>query len=125
MKTSHPFTFAVLLKYTGIGIALVLFGAYVIFQARYIIRGPQLTLTNELPIVQNERQITLAGTAENITEITLNGREIVTDQDGHFREQIVLENGYNIVSITAHDRYGRARILTKEFVYTPLSLLTP
>lgn len=121
----QPITLSSLLKYIGLSVIIGLFGAYVIFQARYIIRGPELALTNEPNTVQNEQQITLTGTAENITNITLNGRTIVTDQDGHFREHIVLENGYNIVSIEAHDRYGRSTILEREFVYTPLSYLEP
>ena len=105
IPTPHsPITLASVLKYVFLSIIAVLFGAYVIFQARFIIRGPQLSLVDEPATVQNEQQIILSGTARNITDITLNGRTIVTDQDGHFREHIVLENGYNIVSIEAHDQ---------------------
>ena len=111
------------ITYIGVAIIVILFCAYVIFQARFIISGPQIEITDTLSAVQNERQITLTGKAKNITSISLNGREIVTDQDGYFTEQIVLENGYNIISIEVHDRYGRVRTLEREFVYTPLSPL--
>lgn len=121
---SNTITLSSVIMYAGIAIMVILFCAYVVFQARFIISGPQIKITDSLSVIQNERQITLIGTAENITRITLNGRNIVTDQAGHFSEQIVLENGYNIVSIEAHDRYGRIKVLEREFVYTPLSPLT-
>lgn len=126
MKTSlasEPVTFSLVLKYLGLGIIAVLFSTYVVFQARYIIRGPQLTLIDEPGGIQNERQITLSGHAENITDIRLNGRQIVTNEDGYFAEHIVLENGYNVVQLQAHDRYGRKTVIEREFVFTPLSYL--
>lgn len=98
---------------------------YVLFQARMFIAGPQIALREEYETLQNNRQITLAGTAQNITEITVNGRAIVTDEAGHFAESIVLENGYTIVRIAARDRYGRETYIEQPFVYTPLSLYTP
>lgn len=112
-----------LLTYLLIGLASALLVSYVIFQARLMIAGPQVELTTELDTIQSDRQIVLNGKAKNITDITLNGRPIVTDEAGNFEEQLVLENGYTIVSIKAHDRYGRETTLTREFVYTPLSLL--
>lgn len=119
----HSVSFSSILTYVCIGVLAVLLCGYVIFQARLLIEGPQITLVDEPSSVQSERQIALTGTTKNITEITLNGRQIVTDQAGYFEESIVLENGYTIVSLEAHDRYGRKTTLEREFVYTPLSLL--
>lgn len=114
---------ATVLKYVfGILLAFLVL-SYVIFQARFFIAGPQVVLTGELSIIQNERSVTLEGNAQNITEITLNGRTISTDESGTFQESVVLENGYTIVSIQAKDRYGRETVLEREFVYAPLSLL--
>ena len=93
--------------------------AYIMFQARFLINGPQLTITDPLPSIQNERQITLTGTASNVTEIYLNGRPIVTDENGTFSEKVVLENGYTIVRIDAIDLYGRATYIEQPFVYQP------
>lgn len=116
-------TFSSILTYIGIGIVIVVFVGYVLFQARLLISGPRVQITEEFAVVQTERQITLIGTAKNITDITINGNPIVTDAEGNFSYTIVLENGYNKTSIRAHDRYGRETVLEKEFVYTPQSLL--
>lgn len=90
---------------------------YVMFQARFLIEGPQVTLTGKPDIIQHERQIVLEGIAKNITAISVNGRSIVTDEHGTFREPIVLENGYTVIRIDARDRYGRTTTVERSFVY--------
>ncbi len=116
-------TFASVLSYSLVALVCVGLLLYVLFQARLLIGGPQVALSSELPTIQTERKITLTGNASNITTITLNGRPIQTDQAGYFEEPVILENGYTIISIRAEDRYGRETTLTREFVFTPRSLL--
>ncbi len=101
-------------------VALVILG-YVAFQARFLIIGPVVHLTTETKPIYNERTIEIAGQAENITDLTINGRPIYTNENGAFSEQLVLENGYTIMTIRAHDRYGRETTLTRSFVYRPAS----
>ncbi|MCA9366473.1 hypothetical protein KC722_02735 [Candidatus Kaiserbacteria bacterium] len=96
---------------------------YIMFQARLLISGPSLTLTNEPSVTQTERRITLSGSAKNITEIYLNGRPISTDEAGDFTESVVLENGHTLVRVSAKDRYGRETSIERSFVYTPYSSL--
>ncbi len=99
--------------------------AYVAFQARFLIAGPQIILQNEPASVQNSPTVTLSGTARNITRMTLNDRQVFTDQTGYFSEAFVLENGYTIATIKAVDRYGRETEVVRSFVYTPLSRNLP
>jgi len=106
-----------LLYYSAIVFATSVVVAYTLFQARFILSGPTVAFTNEVGMVQQERVVTLEGSAENIVKLTLNGRQIYTDKSGYFKEALVLENGYTIATVEAHDRYGRVRRYTKEFVY--------
>ena len=96
---------------------------YVIFQARFLIIGPQILLENEPTVQQNERIINLVGTARNITHLWLNDRQIYTDENGYFKEALVLENGYTITTLKAKDRYGRETKVVRSFVYTPASII--
>lgn len=98
-------------------VGLVVF--YVHFQARNFIQGPTLTITDTLELVQHERIIILHGTAHNVVKLTLNGKEIHTDEGGSFAHTLVLENNYTIMSLNAQDRFGRTTSLIKEFVYVP------
>ena len=99
-----------------------LFIGYALFQARFLLTGPVVTLIHSPQTVQSERLIALEGSAENIVYLTLNGRQIYTDKNGYFKEALVLENGYTVATLQAHDRYGRSRSYTQEFVYTSPSI---
>lgn len=101
----------------------MLFGAYLSFQARYLIAGPQLILDYEPPVNNTTRVVELTGTATNITHLWLNDRPIFTDEKGHFKEALILENGYTITTLKARDRYGRETEIVRSFVYTPASII--
>lgn len=96
---------------------------YVIYQARFLILGPMIELTDTNPSKNNQQIITLTGTARNITRLWLNDRLIYTDQAGNFNEALLLENGYTIATLRAEDRYGRMTRIKREFVYTPATLI--
>lgn len=107
----------------GLLVAILIAGSlyYVLFQARFLIGGPQVNLIDPPATVQTERQITLTGTTANITAIYLNGRPMVTDEYGAFTESIILQNGYNRIRIDATDRYGRKTYVEQPFVYRPIA----
>jgi hypothetical protein len=112
-----------LLKFVG-GLAFLgVISFYVVFQARFLITGPQIVLDYEPPTHQNERLVTLEGQAFNITHLWLNDRPIFTDENGHFKEALVLENGYTITTLRAKDRYSRETRVVRSFVYTPASII--
>lgn len=121
--SENKFEFKDILKFTIFGLIFLLFSAYVIFQARFIITGPQITLNYEPSTQNTNRVIELQGTTKNITYLWLNDRQIFTDEKGNFTEKLVLENGYTMATLKAKDRYGREVKLIRSFVYTPASLL--
>ena len=121
---THTVSARGIVKYTLVIIGLVCLCAYIAFQARFLIAGPRITLDIEPKSVQNSPTVILSGTARNISSIRLNGRQIFTDENGYFKEALVLENGYTIATITAVDRYGRETSVVRPFVYTPTSIIT-
>lgn len=106
-----------ILKSAIVAIVCLALVYYVLFQARFLIGGPQVALLDIPETIQSERQVVIKGTAFNITAIYLNGRPIVTNDKGFFSEKVVLENGYSIVRIDAADRYGRTTSIEKPFIY--------
>jgi len=93
---------------------------YAFYQSRYLIEGPYISLESPQITIQQQQSILLEGEARNITSLMLNGREIHTDEQGVFREFLVLENGYTIMTLAAKDRYGRETSISKAFIYSPL-----
>lgn len=90
---------------------------YVLFQARFILEGPQIDIASTSENPTSNRMVIIEGTAQNIVRMTLNGRQIFTDKYGNFKEALVLENGYTIATLQAEDRYGRSSTQMREFVY--------
>ncbi len=95
---------------------------YILFQARFLIAGPQIELLEVPDTLQNARKITLSGRAYNITHLWLNDRQIFTNEAGYFKEAVVLENGYTVTTLKAKDRFGRETRVERPFVYTPASI---
>ena len=117
------YSFRTIIKYWLIAGLLLLVISFVIFQARFLITGPQIIITEAPEGPQNERQIHIVGTAYNISRLWLNDRPIYTDAQGNFKEAVVLENGYTIATLRAEDRYGRTTKVTRPLVYIPASFL--
>lgn len=118
------FTFRTLVRGALITSGILLLGLYILWQARFLLEGPTVVLSPEPNRVSNMRTVTLEGSVRNITSLSLNGRQIFTDPHGHFKEALVLENGYTIATIAATDRYGRVTKLERPFMYTPASLVS-
>ena len=116
-------SFRTIVKWVLISVLSILVMIYVIFQARYLIIGPQIVLTDTPTHLQNERQIFLSGSAFNISRLWLNDRQIYTDAQGNFKEALVLENGYTIATLRAEDRYGRSTTVTQPLYYSPSSFV--
>ncbi len=91
-------------------IVLIVIGiiGYSFFQSRNLIKGPQISLKNpETGATLANPLVAIEGTAANISFITLNDRQIFVDNDGNFKEELLLSPGYNIWEIEAKDKFGR------------------
>jgi hypothetical protein len=119
-KDTYPLR--TLIKYWLISIVVLLTIGFVVFQARFLITGPQIVIRDLPPGPYNARQITLTGDAYNISRLWLNDRAIYTDAKGRFEEAIVLENGYTVATLRAEDRYGRTTSVSTALVFVPASL---
>lgn len=119
----RDYSFRTLVKYWLIAIVTLLMVFFILFQARFLVTGPKIVLTEVPQGPQNVRQIIIAGTAYNISRLWLNDRPIYTDAEGNFKEEIVLENGYTIATLRAEDRYGRTTVVSRPLVYVPASFV--
>lgn len=114
-------TFRTVIQWSLIFVCLLFALVYISYQARFLILGPQISLTEEVPMLQKTRHLTLTGQANNISRLWLNGRPIFTDRNGQFTAAVILENGYTVTTLMAEDRYGRVTTITRPFVYVPAS----
>ncbi|MDB5194197.1 MAG: seg [Parcubacteria group bacterium] len=91
----------------GIGF-LALIALYALFQARYIILGPEVSLISPTDgFVSTTSLITISGTARNTTFTSLDDRPIFLDESGHFSETLLAPEGISTIIVKARDRFGR------------------
>jgi hypothetical protein len=88
-------------------IAVIVVG-YSLFSARHIIKGP--TIVIETP--QNGEQtksnfVEIKGKSQNLNYITLNDRQIFIDDEGNFKEKLILYEGENTLKLYGKDKFGR------------------
>lgn len=114
-------TLGTLLRTISLGVLILIVIWYVHFQARNFLEGPAISLDETGGTIHSEQTILLTGSAHNIVKLTLNGREIHTNEQGEFEQTLVLEQGYTIMTLSARDRFGRTTTVSKEYVYVPLS----
>ena len=94
-----------------------MFLSYIIFAFRSYLLGPSLVLFE--PIhggVVESSLTTIRGNAHSISEISINDRPIFISPDGNFADQLLLSYGYNIIEVTAKDRYDRS--VSKQLLLT-------
>lgn len=101
-------------------LAVVALGVYAYLQSREYLRGPVITILEPLNgSVSTTSRMTLIGTVHNAAFLTLNGKQIFTDERGRFRELLMLHEGYTIMSIAGRDRFGKTAEKRLELVYRP------
>ncbi len=86
----------------------ILFVGYILFQARFLILGPQVWI--EAPRdgeVLASPVVTISGRATNAAWISLNDSQIFTDEEGHWSEKLIAPHGTSIMTVRVRDRFGR------------------
>ncbi len=91
---------------------------YAYYEAQSVLWGPRIDIPDGLKSVTEER-IIIAGQAETIQELRLNGTLVSVTENGAFEEPYLLAPGYNRIVLEARDRYGRSAEKVLEITYTP------
>ena len=95
-------------KQIALTFAFLLVGGYAIFQARFIILGPRLSVyspANGAHLSNNV--VTLSGRAQNVSSLSLDDQIIYTDQNGNWSDKLIAPDGLSIMTLQAKDRFGR------------------
>lgn len=113
-------------RYMLLSLLAILLGAicvYIVYQARFLLLGPQITLfePSETTVVTTEKYLEISGNAKNIVTITINDRTIFTDDTGNFTERVFLQPGINSTSLRAQDRYRRTTTTELQIIKTEQS----
>lgn len=97
---------------------IIIIVGYSYNRSKDFITGPTIEiLSPKTGIGVSESLLEVKGTANNISYISINDRQIFTDENGNFKEKLLLFPGYNIISVKASDKFDRKTEKTLEIIY--------
>lgn len=103
-------------------IVLVILGIffYLWYQVSGLSRSPDLSLNNPIQDkTVTESTITIVGSVELDSSLTINEQPIHVDSDGNFKESIGLQEGVNVLKVTASNRFGKQTTIERRVMYEP------
>ena len=93
-----------------IALICISIAGYACYEAKNLVLGPIVKIDEPINGMSTESpMVEIHGSARNIVSISLNGRQITTDESGVFSEEIPLSPGYNIAELALRDRFGREK----------------
>ena len=66
----------------------------------------------------NTNIITVKGYTENISYISVNDKQVFVDENGYLNEKLFLSLGYNVIKVSAKDKYQRKIEKKLELIYS-------
>lgn len=90
--------------------------SYGLFEARKLIEGPDITIVSPANgSATSTALVTIVGSAQNISFLTINDGPSYTDEKGQFVYRYSPPAGYTVVTVAAVDRFGRRASKTVSF----------
>ena len=101
-----------LIRYLKIGIiviaALIIIG-YGAWRSLDYARGPVITIFQPVNgSMAASSTIDILGRANRVNSLTINGMSVSLDEQGNFKETVVVFPGVNMITLEAMDQFGRS-----------------
>lgn len=109
------------IKVLFISIVAIFIVSYGFFSAHKYIMGPKISLLkpDNWSLSQNNI-IEIEGNIKNANATYINNNVLYIDKNGDFKNRLLLNPGYNVLSIKARDRFGKEKSLVRH-VYLSLN----
>lgn len=93
---------------------------YLGIELRHLTSAPTVTIVSPpQELTTSERSIEIIGSTEPETTVTANGKSILVDRQGNFRDVLDLQDGLNTILIRAVKKRGKATIVTRSILVQP------
>lgn len=94
-------------RYIFLTFLFVILALYSLYQGRFLILGPQIWVDNiKDGETLKDSVVTIAGRAKNVAWLTLNDRQIFTDEEGYWSEKLLVSEGISFITVKGRDRFG-------------------
>ena len=106
-----------ILTYGAIFIVLMIVVWYSYIAFRGLVEGPSIVISAPTETSFSSSSVMVIGQATRVNSLTLNGQSIVVDENGNFKEPVLLFPGYNVETIQGQDRFGKVVTIQLPMVY--------
>ncbi len=101
----------------AIVVAALIYIVVIVFQ---VFAPPMLTVTSPADAIRvQDPDITVTGSTEPETSVTINGREIFLDADGNFSANLSLTEGINTITISSQKKRSKPTVETRTVLLEP------
>lgn len=120
----HPTTPTIIItpRTIKLGVGILVAAAvciYLAYQIIHIFRPPTLTVTEpEQNLRTSASFITVAGSTEKEARVFINQKEIFPDPSGAFRTSLDLQNGLNVITVSAAKKHSKETVVYREILVT-------
>ncbi len=106
------------IKFAIIGLLIFFLFGYTGFEIKKLVFGPKISINAPADgMLVSDSLLEISGVAQNVKQITLNDRPIFMDENGNFKEKILLSYGYNSLTMHASDKFGQETEKSLELIY--------
>ena len=117
LKILHLNSASVLIKNIGLLVVILVFAGYLIWQVKGVLTPPKLTVFTPMEgSVTNHPTTIVQGVTAKETQLSINGQEIVVDENGKFNTVINLVTGVNTITVAAEKKHGKTTTITRHVV---------
>lgn len=110
----------------ALGLSVLLFGGYLVWQIRGILQPPKLMVYAPLEgYVLAESNVLVQGETEKESKLMINGQEIMVTEQGAFETKLDLPEGVNTLIISATKKHGKITTVVRNLVVKPRARAAP
>jgi cytoskeletal protein RodZ len=106
------------LRYAIFSVIIFAVLAYIGTGVKKIFTPPELIIKNPVQesIITTERSLRLEGITEREVELTINGKQLLCDQNGNFIVDLDLQTGMNMITVSAKKKHSQPRVIYRQII---------
>jgi cytoskeletal protein RodZ len=114
-----------LMKYVSVGLLFLGIFGYLGWQVNRILEPPMLVLASpDDGHITSDEHVTIRGTVDPETHITINGKAVSIAQEGQFEQNLDLVEGLNTIVVSATKKHGKSTTQTRYVTQRPIQKVT-
>lgn len=114
IKKNRLRNFPSFFRTAAITIVIFVLVGYIGWQIRSIVKPPQLTLYSpQNGFVTDDHEIIVHGKTSKEIQVSVNGKTITSDEEGQFKETVILSNGINTITVSAKKKHGKSTVVVR------------